>query len=343
MSILESDPRIYKKMIYPAKGYLGRLIKEDYGGMFGFLQDHGYTLDPTDGRWRRVGAYRSIVQSTPWCHAKGSIHKHCNLDHNIIFNQFDIIPPRCLQCWKVVVTPTTFDQLIKLEQLQISMGFPSKCGIEMRDYTPKFYGGYFYNHSLDEGREKLEIVQKAVAEHISKEIADEVILKRGCTEFEMLKGPSPYWHMTDEQQEQYDIIEALVDVPRGNTGQDEMQKRMVRIKWFLWAHMNNDMTYKEYNDGESLFPDYVKYNDGDIDDLKRDLVMASAYAKYGTPIEISSEFLEMAQKFAGKHKMVSLGKLGASLGFEQTNNFRLNQIHLSDVVPEAKGDHDELT
>ena len=284
MSVLESDPKIYQQMIYPKGGYLERLISEDYGGMFGALQGGGYIFDGTDGRWRNPGSYRNIMQKTPWCHAKGSIKKHCNLDHNIAFNIFNIIPPRCLQCWKVVVTPQTFDQLMKLEQLEIQLGYPSKCGIELRDYTPKFYGGYFYNNSLDEGREKLDIVKKAVAEHISKEVADEVILKRGCTEFEMIKGPSPYWHITEEEQDKFETIEAMVDVPRGHCAQDPMQKRMVRIKWFLWAHMNGDMTYKDYNEGESLFPDYVKYNDGDIDDIKRDLVMASAYAKYGTPI-----------------------------------------------------------
>ena len=342
MGFLQSDPRIYKTQQVGDGSLLAKMKGEDYGGMFGFLQDMDYIFDQADGRWRRPGIYRNVMSNTPWFHHKGTPHKWCGLDHDILFNRLSIIPPRCLQCWKVVVTPTSFDELMKLKDMEAHLDVASKCGIEMRDYTPKFYGGYFYNNSLEEGRECLDVVQKATKEFISKEVADTVILKRGCTEYEMIVGPSPYWHITEEQEELVKIAEALIDVPRGASVQDPLQQRMVVIKWFLWAHMNGDMSYKEHNGGKALFPGYVKYNDGDVELIKRDLMAAHAQAKYGTPLETSMEFIDLASRFADSKGIESVGKLGASLGWDTTNDYRFNKI-LNEVPEPLKGEDGEIT
>ena len=159
------------------------------------------------------------------------------------------------------------------------MDVPSKCGIEMRDYTPKHYGGYFYTHSLEEGRERYEQVRKGVDEAIDGGKDLSVILKRGCTEYEMIKGPSVYWHNTAEESKMLELIDAFVDLSRSNNRQSEMVKNSVRLKWALWAHSNGDFTYKELNNGKALFPDYVKYHEGDIEDIKKDLESAQEEMK----------------------------------------------------------------
>jgi hypothetical protein len=337
MSLLQSDPRIYKTMQSPEDGALFRQLDGDYGGKFGFLQEQGYMYDATDGRWRVPMMGRSLLQPTPWCHAKHAPDKHCAFDHNLVFNNFEIIPPRCLQCWKVVVTPRTFDELMQLEQLQLQMDVPCKCGIELRDYTPKHYGGYWYNSSLDEGRDKYETVKKLVSEHISKELGDTTILKRGCTEYEMIKGPAPYWHMTNKEEQQLEIIASLVDVPRGNTEQSEVTKKATRIKWFVWAHMNGDMSYTKYNGGVKLFPDYVHFEEGDIDDIKKDMIAAQNHAKYGTPMEATTDMLKQAEKIAKKHKLPTVGGL---IGGEAKNPFAYT---VKDIPEGKKGDHDVLS
>ena len=63
------------------------------------------------------------------------------------------VPSKCMGCWKVVVRLKTLKQLFSLLQLQMRMGRPSKCGIEVRESVNGLYGGYFYNHSLEEGLE----------------------------------------------------------------------------------------------------------------------------------------------------------------------------------------------
>jgi len=340
MGILEANPAIYKVMQSPQGGVLFNQLDGDYGGKFGFLTDRGYIFDAKDGRFRIPSDQRSLLQPTPWCHAKHAPSKHCAFDHNLVFNNFNIIPPRCLQCWKVVATPKTFDELMQLETIQKQMDVPCKCGIELRDYTPKLYGGYWYNNSLDEGRFRYEQVKKILADNLSEKIAETVILKRGCTEYEMIKGPSPYWHMTDDEEEQLEIINSYVDVPRGNTEQQEVQKKAVRIKWFLYAHMNADMSYLPYNNDTPLFPGYVPFHEGNIDDIKKDLIMAQNNAKYGTPMEVTSDFLENVQEYAEKTGLKD--RPGQLLGHQFRNPFEAKS-YIKEVPDETKGDHDELT
>ena len=225
------------------------------------------------------------------------------------------------------------------------MDVPAKCGIEMRDYTPKFYGGYFYNNSLDEGRERYEQVRKAIDENMTGGKDVSVILKRGCTEFEMLKGPSHAWHNTGGEEYMLEIIDAFVHNPRGGGEQSKMVKDHVKLKWFLWAHMNGDMSYKELNGGKSLFPDYVKYHEGDIDLIKRDMTISHAAAKAGIKPEDSDDFLKVAEDFAENREIKSVGFLAHSLGaqnFSRTNLIRATPLH--QVVPEeTKGEEDGLT
>ena len=258
MTFLGSGSALYNTMTH--EGVLRAWLDEDYNSLLSPLMGAGFQWDANSERLILPSLYnaKKLVYTTPWCHAKGTPRKHCGLDHQVTFNHFHIIHPRCLECWKVVVTPETFKQLCQLEVLQKNMNVPSKCGIEMRDYTPKHYGGYFYTHSLEEGRERYEQVRKGVDEAIDGGKDLSVILKRGCTEYEMIKGPSVYWHNTAEESKMLELIDAFVDLSRSNNRQSEMVKNSVRLKWALWAHSNGDFTYKELNNGKSLFPDYVK-------------------------------------------------------------------------------------
>jgi hypothetical protein len=283
MTFLASGGALYNTMTH--KGTLAKWLDDDVNSLLSPLLNCGFVWDANSDMLRRPTPtdHRKMVFSTPWCHAKGTPRKHCGMDHHITFNNFHIIHPRCLSCWKVVVTPKTFKQLCQLEVTEKNMNVASKCGIEMRDYTPKFYGGYFYNHSLEEGRERYEEVRKAVDQNLDNGKDVDVILKRGCTEYEMMKGPSVYWHNTKEESKMLEIIDGYVEVPRNQLRQSEIIKNSVRLKWALWAHMNGDMSYKELNGGESLFPDYVKYHEGDIEDIKKDLATAESSVRDHIP------------------------------------------------------------
>ena len=336
MAFLNSGAAIYNTMKH--EGALLSWVKEDYNSLLMPLLNQGFVWDANTEKLKipTNTDMRKLIYGTPWCHAKGTPRKNCGLDHQVTFNNFHIIHPRCMSCWKVVVTPKTFKQLCQLEILEKNMDVPSKCGIEMRDYTPKFYGGYFYTHSLEEGRERYEQVRKAVNEEIDSGKDLDVILKRGCTEYEMIKGPSVYWNNDRGEEEMLEIIDAFVEIPRSHNRQSEMVKTNVRLKWVLWAHSIGDFTYKELNNGQSLFPDYVKYHEGDIEGLKQDLAAAHAEARDKIPMEKGVNRLKSINTFAGENDLKVDQISGLFKGTE-------NVSYLDEVPEETKGDDDRLT
>ena len=336
---LDSPEQYYNKM--QLGGRVLKWAEEDWYTFFSRLQVKGFVWDVEDGRLRQKG-WGILQNNTPWVHSKSAPTKHCSLDHNIIFNNWGIIHPRCLECWKVVVCPRNFEELLKLEHLQYELGYDSKCGIELRDYTPRHYGGYFYNGSLDEGREKYKIVKDAVAENISPEMAATTILKRGCTEYELMAGPSLYWNINKQQEKILEVIESFVDVKLGHGEQSLQLKRNVYMKWVLWAHSNGDMSYVPYNGGNKLFPGYVAYHEGEVGDVKHDIAVARAQASSGIPPETSDAFITVVQNFAKEYKIPRYGELVKALGSNYSSPLDM-KFSLKSLPEEVKGDQDETT
>lgn len=206
---------------------------------------------------------------TPWVHPRTDPNRDCGLWHGIMFDYYGILPSPCFECWKVVVSPRTLKELFMLLDLQSEYWEgPCKCGIEVRDYTPRLYGGYFYNDSLDLGQEAYRKVRELVSEHISPDV--KVILKRACTEFEMKLGPSNAWQLQPGQLEKEEAIAGLFD-NRDSAHWEQVTSIRPRVMraWIQWAYKYGDKTYLEYNDGVPLYPETVQYQDIDLSKLEK--------------------------------------------------------------------------
>ena len=270
-----SDPRIYMRQ--QIKGINREWMEQDVIKKLAKINTLGYAWDTATTKLKKSGPF-GFAFETPWIHAIGS-HKHnCGMDHNVIFNLFEIITPKCQRCFKVCMGLPNFASLMRMTEIQEELPptIPCKCGIEIRDYTPKHYGAYFYTTSLEEGRDRYEFIKQIVIDNMEngKEIAKGIILKRGCTEFEMIKGPSPYWHNTEKEMEMLELIDGYVIDRLNPPDQSKMAKNFVRQNWIKWAHSNGDMSYLPWNGGVNLFPDYVKYHEGDIETIKKEMNMA---------------------------------------------------------------------
>lgn len=168
------------------------------------------------------------------------------------------IPLRCLNCWKVVVRPQTFKQLMQLLKIQLELKRPSKCGIERRESVNGLYGGYFYNHTFEEGMECLQIVK----EMVNQDIGDiDVFLKRGCTEFEInsIHGDPETWQPFKGQEEIEAYIRQQLGVEFWTKNQTDFIKKQVMGKWIRWAYAAGDNTYLEYTGGYPVYPAYRRY------------------------------------------------------------------------------------
>ena len=194
---------------------------------------------------------------TPWVHPHLSKDRNCLLWHKVIFDCFGFVPKRCHDCYKIVVRPRTVVELFKLHDLMEGLGLPSKCGIEQRATVNAIYGGYFYCDSLEQGRERYDIVRRAVDEQISPDLT--VLLKRFCTEFEHRHGRSDQMEQTPEEAFHESVITRHFE-PIPDYQQPGIVKIHVMRKWIEFAYQYGDQTAAELNDGHPLVAPYVTYH-----------------------------------------------------------------------------------
>jgi hypothetical protein len=231
----------------------------------------GWTLNK-DGK---VEMIRNMVAiNTPWVHHGHTGWAKCMLWNNVMFRAVSqnigkhfadmgpFVPSGCQNCFKVVVRPQTLIQLFALDELEIRLGRPSKCGIELRESVHGLYGGYFYNQGKDAGLECYREVRQAVDqdEGLGSDVA--VILKRSCTEMEHLVGPSDQWEISEEQKVVESLIEAWTVSEKDVSEQPEPVIWNVKRRWIEWAFAHGDETYKQVTGGKSIVPGYVTYHQG---------------------------------------------------------------------------------
>lgn len=314
-TMLPVEPVVYKNRNIVPGSYYDMAVKKDLVSVCHQpLRQMGYYLSYT-GQYKKMAT--AIGTDTPWHHVKHLTCKRCGIDHGLKFMVFGYVPPKCLECWKVVVSPRTLKELFLLLDVQKSLGRPSKCGIELRHYTPRLYGGYFYNRSLDEGRYCYELVRKAVDEHISPEVG--VILKRACTEYEMAKGPSVAWTMTDDEhridEELGDLIEDSVP---NVSGQNDWCIAQVHTHWIEWAWKHQDKTVDEYLGGQPLYPGTMHYHEGDINEVKADIMKARSVVKHDIQPNVVDS-IHAALRGYQFTKGMDIKQFGTVLGFDSIN------------------------
>lgn len=227
-------------------------------------------LDSTELRYDKDGKFKAfgrLVNGSPWLQTPSclqqDVHGLCGRYQDIFAKKIGFIHSRCHECWKVVVKPHTVEELFKLYDYQQRIDIPAKCGVEVRKYVPRLYGGYFYNKSLEQGRECHRIVEEGIHKIISKDI--EVVLKRGCTEFEMQFGASDKWKILPEQKKYEDKFETLFvqDIADPDVTPDYIAANTKR-KWLKFAAEAKppDLTYLKFTGGKYLTEhiDYVTYH-----------------------------------------------------------------------------------
>ena len=228
------------------------------------FEQRGYYLRDSDGKISYEG---KMAWDTPWHHVKHAFGLDCHLWHQVTFdiiftrmNQHKWVPSKCQECWKVVVRPPNLKGLFGLLELQAALGRPSKCGIETRDTVHGLYGGYFYNHSLEEGLDCYEAVREAVDNEPRLGKGTVVLLKRACTEYEMRAGPADEWTITPQQAHVEGIIDSVFTHDIVMRSQPEWAVTRVHTRWIQWAYAMGDPSVFEFTNGKPLFPPYKTYH-----------------------------------------------------------------------------------
>jgi hypothetical protein len=219
------------------------------------------------GHWididtHKVTKLKHIEFDSCWDHVNPDPDRHKCGKLRALFEAKSFIPSFCESCWKVVVTPRTLRELFALRDLMLEMASENplcfcKCGIETRDWTPgKVYGGYFYNNSKEQGLKRWREVRGLVTDKISSGV--NVILKRYCTEFEVMTGDSAKYQRPSNADEVEDMFFHIIENESLKIRQPEWALLDTYAKWILhgwrWGSDRDRRQIEEdHNDGKPLY------------------------------------------------------------------------------------------
>ncbi len=207
------------------------------------------------------------MKASPWFMTNLCFQRDCSRGM-LYFNFYGIICKECRLCWKVCCKMTTLRQLMKMKDLQLEMGLPSKCGfetVEDRWASRKggLYSGFWYvplmetkNLSLKEALKLKDLITEKLEEIFGKAVVPKV--KRGCTEMERSFGDSKKWEELAKQND-WEGKEKILDrifFHEGKTYMTEEMQAWERTfigthkihQWINFAARNNDQTYLDFKD-----------------------------------------------------------------------------------------------
>jgi len=207
----------------------------------------------------------SLAVDTPWISTFKHIDRKCNL-WQTYFNNYGIIPSGCLKCYKVVMTLDKITDLFKVFTYQRESEIGCKCGIERRRYVGKVgkYGAYWYvplGGGIEKGRE--------IYNQIRSDFPDfPLILKRGCTEFEMMYSPSSKWDEIAKERDfaqTEEMLDTLFVVDpasiKAETNTPKLLEMDVVRRWIEYAFEHGDESYLALTGGQKFKIDLETYHE----------------------------------------------------------------------------------
>ena len=217
--------------------------------------------------------HREIGINRPWTFATVCQDRKCGKWLGIYHKFYKVLPPPCLQCWKVVYAPSNLNELLDMQVFQAKLGLPAKCGTEQRDYTSGL-GGYrafwyapFYD-GLKGGRKHFKHIKEALIKYFGMDLINtrkkegRFFLKRGCTELERDHGPSDAWESIDHSAK-FNLLESIWEDPANLKKEWPPLVMTNKRRWIESAVAYNDLAALDHVVSSSLGVGSVKYEESD--------------------------------------------------------------------------------
>lgn len=230
---------------------MSKLLEElragDILGPIKSLIDNHTLLLGNDGKIRPF--LRARRTDTPWIIVRQPMDRLCAKWMQIYWNYYRFLPAGCFSCWKIVAKIDNLDELMRVHKLQVELDLPGKAGLDRRDYTPDNYGAFWYSPrkgGLKEARELHSLLVKKVHKICGSTIP--VILKRGCTEMELMLGPSDKWQYTEQMQRFEQLLDTTFVDPSKQFPTPPVEKTKIMREWIEFAWEIYDPTFSLYSD-----------------------------------------------------------------------------------------------
>lgn len=168
------------------------------------------------------------------------------------------VPWSCRNCFKVKVRLESFRQLQAAYAIAKTLDAPAaKCGptVDMATSADR-YSMFVYLNGLDAARQMRAKVRAAADAHPQLGPDVQVIIKRGCTEFEIACGPSDRWTFPEGLAELEERLYATFAAPAS----PRPPKAASLACWIATAFRIGDETYLDATGGRRLYPAVVTYD-----------------------------------------------------------------------------------
>lgn len=189
----------------------------------------------------------------------------CGFLNNFLFDQIyqkQAVPKGCESCFKVKVLPRTLRELVALYEAALDIPYRSKWGVDFfNPHSQNIYAGYFFVDGLEAARALLAHLREAVAgkARIDEEVP--ILIKRGCSNYEVVLGPSESYSFAPE-------LQAIESYLQTRWRQKEVaRKNMAEILYAVWvpfAYQMGDDSYLDFTGGRPLHPKTQTYDRLDI-------------------------------------------------------------------------------
>ena len=158
------------------------------------------------------------------------------------------VPDGCSACYKVKVVPRTLRELVAAWEIGKRVQCRSKWGTDLNNpYSQNVYAGYFYTNGLDAARTLFKVVREAFNEDPKLGPDIPMTIKRGCSEYEAMVGPSDRYEFTPEMAQ----LEAHLK-SRFRERKADYHASMVAAHWIETAFRMGDDTYLDFTGGKRL-------------------------------------------------------------------------------------------
>lgn len=217
----------------------------------------GRLIAHTDGTWAlpaapdSAGVWLSGTTRSP-------ISYSCHSLKSFLFDHAygkRLVPAGCETCFKVKIAVSTLRQLVALHELAKTSAYVFKTGLDMENpYSSGIYAGFFYLDGLDQARAAFRELRQAVDEHplLGSDIS--MLIKRGCTEYEIHCGPSDSYAIAPKEVEAWLLARLKI-----SASTKPLPKSMTLARWIQTAFQIGDETYLDLTNGRRLHPKTVSY------------------------------------------------------------------------------------
>ena len=208
-----------------------------------------------------------LITNQTQIYRRNSINLGCKR-HKQIFNEFNIIPKACFDCFKIQIEPKNVLELFKLflifDKFVLPKNNTRKCMVELRSKVSGTYKGLIYCSSIKETNEILEIVSPI----INKLIISKIKVKRGCTEYvdsfpnykETNKENAHFMTYKDDWYKKEKIFDLNNKIKLNNQLSSlrgiHISDILIINNWLNYAKKIEDKSYKVFGE-DAIYSEYI--------------------------------------------------------------------------------------